>query len=330
MNKRYGDHPADKIDISVIIVNWNTKDLLRDCLNSVYKTVTDLIFEVIVVDNFSSDGSVAMLEKEFSSVIKIVNKDNKGFGAANNQAFAIMKGKYALLLNTDAVLTPQAVNKLWDFCEANEKAAIVCGQLLNSDGSKQNSIASFPGLLTLAVNTSMLEYLLPRLYPSKRYKHKLPIEVDSVIGACMMIRKKALDEAGAFDERYFFFFEETDLAYTMRIRGWKIYHVPDAFIYHLQGQSVGQNARSRIEFYRSRYQFLRKWHNPLFLYFAKMIIFLRLLVNSVSSASFTIFTLGLNKKARYKLVIYSELIRWHFQKNNYRQNKNSRTNTLTL
>jgi GT2 family glycosyltransferase len=314
MNKRHDDYPADKMDISVVIVNWNTKDLLRECLNSIYKTITDLVFEVIVVDNFSSDGSVAMLEKEFPSVIRIVNQENKGFGAANNQALAIMKGKYALLLNTDAVLTPQAVNKLWDFCEENKRAAIVCGQLLNSDGSKQNSIASFPGLLSLAVNTSVLEYLFPRLYPSKRYIHISPIEVDSVIGACMMIRKKALDEAGAFDERYFFFFEETDLAYTMRLKGWKIYHVPDAFIYHLQGQSVGQNVRSRIEFYRSRYQFLKKWHKSPYFYFAKIIIFLRLLVNCASSSIFTILTLGLNKEARYKFVIYSELIHWHFQK----------------
>ena len=255
MNDGYGKDPAGEIDISVIIVNWNTKDLLRDCLNSVYKTVQNLAFEIIVVDNFSSDGSVAMLEKEFPHVIRIVNKENKGFGTANNQALAIMKGRYALLLNSDAVLTSGAVNKLWSFCEANEKAAIVCGQLLNADGTKQNSIASFPGLLTLTANTSLLEYLFPGRYPSKRYKHTSPIEVDSAIGACMMIRKKALDETGVFDERYFFFFEETDLAYKMRLKGWVIYHVPDAFIYHLQGQSVGNNISSRIEFYRSRYQF---------------------------------------------------------------------------
>jgi hypothetical protein len=314
MNERYGEHPADRIDISVIIVTWNTKELLRNCLNSLSKTVHNLLFEVIVVDNASSDGSIAMLEKDFPSVIRIVNKENKGFGAANNQALAIMKGKYALLLNTDTVLTPEAVNKLWNFCEANDKAAIVCGQLLNADGSKQNSIASFPGLLTLAANTSLLEYLFPGRYPSKRYKHTSPIEVDSAIGACMMIRKKALDEAGAFDERYFFFFEETDLAYTMRLQGWKIYQVPDAFIYHLQGQSVGNNISSRIEFYRSRYQFFRKWHGPLYCYLAKGIIFLRLLVNGVSSFIFVILTLGLNKKLRHKLAMYSKLIYWHLLK----------------
>jgi GT2 family glycosyltransferase len=314
MNECYGEHPADRIDLSIIIVNWNTKDLLRKCLNSLSATVHNLLFEIIVVDNSSSDGSVAMLEKEFPSVIRIVNKDNKGFGAANNQALSIMKGNYALLLNSDAVLTTQAVNKLWDFCQANEKAAIVCGQLLNADGSMQNSVASFPSLLTLAVNNSLLEYLFPRRYPSKRYKHTSPIEVDSVIGACMMIRKEALEETGSFDERYFFFFEETDLAYTMRLKGWKIYQVPDAFIYHLQGQSIGHKADSRIEFYRSRYQFLEKWHKPSYSLVAKGIIFLRLLVDEISSFIFIFLTLGLNKKARNKLITYSELIRWHFQK----------------
>ena len=315
MNKRYGDHSDNKIDISIIIVNWNTKDLLKNCLNSIYQTIHDLTFEVIVVDNASSDGSIEMLEKEFTSVIRIINKENKGFGAANNQAFAEMKGKYALLLNTDTVLTAAAVKKMWNFCEVNEKAAIVCGQLLNADGSKQNSVASFPSLLTLAANTSLLEFLFPGRYPSKRYKHKSPIEVDSAIGACIMIRKKALDEAGFFDERYFFFFEETDLAYTMRLKGWKIYQVPDALVYHLQGQSIGHNINSRIEFYRSRYQFLRKWHNPLYCYLATGIIFLRLLANGVSNFIFVVLTLGLNKKLRYKLIMYSKLIFWHFQKN---------------
>lgn len=315
MNGRYGQHPADKIDISVIIVNWNTKDLLKNCLKSIYQTIHDLTFEVIVVDNASYDGSIEMLEREFTSVIRIINKENKGFGSANNQAFAEMKGKYALLLNTDAVLTTDAVNKLWNFCDKNEKAGIVCGQLLNADGSKQNSVASFPSLLTLAANTSLLEFLFPGRFPSKRYKHTSPIEVDSAIGACMMIRKKALDETGFFDERYFFFFEETDLAYTMRRKSWKIYQVPDALIYHLQGQSIGHNISSRIEFYRSRYQFLRKWHNPLYYYLAAGIIFLRLLANGFSNFIFVVLTLGLNKKLRYKLTMYSKLIYWHFQKN---------------
>ena len=300
------------MNISIIIVNWNTKDLLRDCLDSIYKTIDPLTYEIIVVDNASSDGSMAMLAAEYPQVKIIANKENRGFGAANNQGFAVMQGQYALLINTDAVLTAGAVQKLWDFAEANPRAAIVCGQLLNADGSKQNSIASFPTLLTLAANTSLLEYLFPGSYPSKRYEHAGPLEVDSAIGACMMIRKKALDEVSFFDDRYFFFFEETDMAYAMKRAGWRIYQVPDALIYHLQGQSIGHNARSRIEFYRSRYQFLRKWHSPAYFYLAKIIIFLRLLVNEVSSFMFAALTLGLNKKLRRKFITYSELMRWHF------------------
>lgn len=300
------------MNISIIIVNWNTKDLLRDCLDSIYKTVDPLTHEIIVVDNASSDGSMAMLAAEYPQVKIIANKENRGFGAANNQGFAVMQGRYALLINTDAVLTAGAVQKLWAFAEANHQAAIVCGQLLNADGSKQNSIAAFPTLLTLAVNTSLLEYLFPHRYPSKRYEHAGPLEVDSAIGACMLIRKKALDEVSFFDDRYFFFFEETDMAYAMKCAGWRIYQVPDALIYHLQGQSIGHNARSRIEFYRSRYQFLRKWHSPAYFYLAKILIFLRLLVNEVSSLMFAALTLGLNKKLRRKFITYSELMRWHF------------------
>lgn len=309
-----GEDQSVEVAVSVIIVNWNTKDILQNSLDSIYQTIDNLSYEIIVVDNASSDGSQEMLRQRYPQVIKISNSVNRGFGAANNQAFAIMKGKYALLLNSDAILTHGAVNKLYAFASAHPQAAIVCGQLLNADGTKQNSIASFPSLLTLAANTSILEYLLPRLYPSKRYEHKKPIEVDSAIGACMMINKKALEEVGFFDERYFFFFEETDLAYTFHRKGWSVHQVPDSFIYHLQGQSIGHNAGSRFEFYRSRYQFLRKWHERPYYYLARGIIFLRLLVNGIFSFMSVALTLGLNKKVRNKWVVYFELIYWHFKK----------------
>ena len=117
------------MDITFVIVNWNTKDLLRDCLNSIYKTVTDIVFEIIVVDNASWDDSVAMLGKEFPGIRLIKNSENRGFAVANNQAFAIMKGRYALLLNTDAVLTGNAVHNLFVFMESHDTAAMAGGQL---------------------------------------------------------------------------------------------------------------------------------------------------------------------------------------------------------
>lgn len=301
------------MDISVIIVNWNTKDLLRACLTSVCRTMNELAHEVIIVDNASRDGSVAMVRAEFPQAILIENGTNRGFGAANNQAFAIMKGRYALLLNTDTVLTEHAVRELFRFMEGHAQTAIACGQLLNADGSKQNSIASFPTLLTLLTNAPLLEYLFPKRYPSKRYDHKTPIEIDSGIGACLMVRRQAIDQVGGFDERYFFFFEETDWALQMRSAGWRVYYVPSAFIYHLQGQSIGRNVRSRIEFYRSRYQFFRKWKSTSCYGLACAVMFSRLLVNWVLTSAANIAVLGTSRRMRDKWVVYAQLVVWHLR-----------------
>lgn len=301
------------MDISIIIVNYNTRDLLRNCLNSVFKTVSDISYEIIVVDNASSDDSIAMLETEFPGVGIIRNEKNRGFGAANNQAIRIMKGRYALLLNTDTILIGDAVKELFAFMESNPEAAMACGQLLNADGSKQNSIASFPTFLTLLLNLPLLEYIFPKRYPSKRYDYKEPIEIDSGIGACLLVRKEAIDKVGMFDERYFFFFEETDWAREMRSRGWNIYHVPAARIYHFQGQSIGRDERSRIEFYRSRYLYFKKWESLPRYYTLATVIFIRLLVNWLLTSVANMVLLGANDKIRDKCLVYSKLILWHLK-----------------
>lgn len=301
------------MDISIIIVTWNTKDLLQKCLDSIYKTIHDITFEIIVIDNASEDDTVVMLKGKFPHITLIKNSRNLGFGAANNQGLRIMRGRYALLLNSDTVLTIQAVEELFTFMETHPEAAMACGQLLNADGSKQNSMASFPSLLTLMTNMPLLEYLFPKRYPSKRYNHKNPVEVDSGIGACLPVRKKAIDEVGMFDERYFSFFEETDWAYQMKKAGWKIFHIPTAFIYHLQGQSIGSDIRSRIEFYRSRYLFFRKWHSRAYYLLISSVIFFRLLVNWLLTTAGNILTLGFHRGIRDKWIVYSRLIFWHFQ-----------------
>lgn len=299
------------MDISVIIVNWNTRDLLQNCLESIYRTIQNLGYEIIVVDNASQDGSVAMLKEKYPQVKLIQNMENRGFGTANNQAMRIMNGRYALLLNSDTVLTENAVHELYNFVENNPEAAIVCGQLLNADGSKQNSIASFPSLLTLLTNMPLLEYLFPKRYPSKRYSYRKPVEIDSGIGACLMVSRKAIDEVGMFDESYFFFFEETDWAYRMKAAGWKIFYVPTAFIYHIQGQSIGGDIRSRIEFYRSRYQFFQKWNSHPYYILVCFMIIIRLCINWLLTLLANIFTLGMNRQFGDKFLIYSRLILWH-------------------
>jgi len=301
------------MDISIIIVNWNSKDLLLKCLKSIETSVEDLPYEIIVVDNASADGSAVMLREQFPRVHLIANSENRGFGAANNQAMRVMAGRYALLLNSDTVLTETAVREILDFMEARPDVAIACGQLLNADGTRQNSIAAFPSLLTLLTNMPLLEYLFPRRFPSKRYIFSGPVEIDSGIGACLMVRKRAIDEVGMFDERYFFFFEETDWARQMRSAGWKIFHVPSALIYHLQGQSIGGNISSRVEFYRSRYQYFQKWESPRIYLLVRAVVFVRLVANWLLTSIGNLLTLGLERKMRNKWVIYVKLLAWHFK-----------------
>ncbi len=301
------------MDLSIIIVNWNTRELLKACLLSLYETLPEIDYEVIVVDNASRDGSASMVKDDFPRVLLIENQTNRGFAAANNQALTIMRGRYALLINSDTVLTENAVSLLFSFLEDHPEAAMCCGQLLNADGSKQHSIASFPSLLTLMTNISFLEYLWPQRYPSKRYEWKKPIETDSCIGACMLVRKRAIEAVGMLDERYFFFFEETDWAYRMRTSGWKIFHLPGAFIYHLQGQSIGRNIGSRKEFYRSRYQYFRKWHGYPYFLFTGAVIVTRLLINWLSVSAANVLLLGQKKSLRDKWVVYGKLLLWHLQ-----------------
>jgi len=300
------------LDISFIIINWNTKDLLLECLASIYQTVSKITFEIWVVDNGSSDGSARAVKEKYPAIKIIENRINLGFAAANNLALERMGGQYALLLNTDTVLIEDAVSKLHNFMEVNAGAAIACGQLLNPDGSKQNSIANFPSLLSLISNETLLRLLLPRRFPSKRREYRTPIEIDSCIGACMLIRKKAIDQTGFLDDRYFFFLEETDWAYRMKKTGWKIYFVPAARIFHAQGKSVGIRADARIMFYRSRYAFFKKWHPgsyPLVCF----VIFSRLIINTLLSLLGITLTFGLKKGLNRKFIVYVQLIVWHMK-----------------
>jgi len=300
------------MDLSIVIVNWNTKNLLLDCLESIFETVKNMSIEIWLVDNASTDGSVEAVKRTYPDVQVVQNKKNMGFAAANNQAFHRMQGRYALLLNTDTLLTRGAVEMIYEFMEDNPKVGMACGQLLNKDGSKQNSIANFPSLISLLCNESLLQILLPKRYPSKRKEYSGPIEVDSCIGACLMVRGKAMKEVGTFDESYFFFFEETDWAYRMNQAGWKVCFVPSAQIYHFQGQTVGHQARSRILYYGSRYKYFKKWHHDSY-DLIRLIVFIRLLINACLNLLAVVGTLGIQTSLKRKLSVYTQLIRWHIR-----------------
>lgn len=300
------------VDISFIIVNWNTRDILIDCLDSIYKTVTDIGFEIYVVDNNSTDGSREATKKRFPDVKLIENKTNTGFAHANNQALRIMQGRFAVLLNTDAVLQEGAIKSLLNFMNNTPGAGIAGVQLLNKDGSRQNSIDNFPSPETEILNKSILRFFFPDKYPGKSRIHHSPIEVDSVIGACMIVRKEAMDEVGLFDEDYFIFLEETDWCFRMHKKGWKVYHVPDARVFHFSGHSKKKAPlESQIEYYKSLYKFFRKNRGTVSCLTIRILkpckIFINLLLNILGN----LITLFQNKRLRNRLVKYYRLLIWH-------------------
>jgi N-acetylglucosaminyl-diphospho-decaprenol L-rhamnosyltransferase len=253
---------SNGLDLSVIVVNWNTRDLLADCLRSVYDTVYDLAYEVFVVDNASSDGSAAMVREQFPEVHLIENTENVGFARANNQAMALASGKYLLLLNSDAILLLSAVSTLVAELAADPRRCAVGPRLLNSDGSTQPSCHP--------VLTPWREFwrlcFLDRPVPLAHYPFELdsdgdPRRVQVLKGACVLFRHDALDEVGLFDERYFMYSEEMDLFLRLLRAGWTTYWVPAACVIHLGGQSTEKVADEMyVELYRSKAQFQAKFY----------------------------------------------------------------------
>jgi GT2 family glycosyltransferase len=299
-------------DLSVVIVNWNTLGLLRNCLASLRSECHDLQLEVFVVDNGSSDGSQDMVRNEFPEAILIENKQNLGFAKANNLALRVATGKYLLLLNSDTVVLPDAFQGLMETMEQDPAIGIAGLQLLNEDGSLQNSISNIPSLATELGNKSLLRLLFPQRYPGKEHKFSSPIEVESVIGACMMVRRVAAEQVGWLDEDYFFFLEETDWCLRMRRAGWKVVHDPRYRIYHLQGKSAGKvNVRARIEYWRSRYTFFNKHYGSMSCVALRCGLLIRLLVNLLVLAVGNAASLFRIHRLRERFVVYQSLLNWH-------------------
>jgi len=300
------------MDLSVIIVNWNTRELILQSLRSLYGGVGELSMEIFVVDNGSSDGSVEAMRTTFPEVVLVENLKNLGFARANNEALRRVRGEYILLLNTDVIVQRDTVTALLEFMKKNPQAGIAGAQLLNRDGTKQNSFDNFPTLLSEGLNKSLLRTIFPKRFPSKRISFSSPAEVESVLGACMMVRKEAIDEVGLMDEDYFLFLEETDWCYRMRKKGWGIYLIPRARALHLQGGTVDRvKAQAKVEYYRSRYLFFRKTQGAFRTGVLKGILILRLTMGLLMQGLVCLFTLFQNRKARQRLAVTWKVFAWH-------------------
>jgi hypothetical protein len=257
--------PDHAINVSIVVVSFNTRDLLQACLQAIPATIMGRECETIVVDNASGDGSAAMVAELFPSVVLIQNETNRGFAAANNQALAISRGRLVLLLNSDAVLLPDTLPILVRFMDDHPECGLVGGQLLNPDGSFQGSFADFPTLGSeLLLLTTLSRWLRQPGYPSyPAEQSRLARSVDWVFGACMLVRRAAIDQVGGLDEDYFMYTEETDWCYRLRQAGWTISYVPAARLLHWSGQSASHvPERKRGQLYRSKWLFLRKHASP--------------------------------------------------------------------
>src|SRR3972149_2610154 len=299
-------------DLNFIIVNWNTRQLLIDCINSIYTTVTNLSYQINVVDNGSTDDSVRAVRERFTEVLITENPENRGFAAAVNQALDEDIAKYSVLLNTDTILQKDAIRILYSFLEQHKDVGIAGAQLQKPDGTRQHSYDNYPTLATELFNKSLLRWFSPSKYPSKKREIIHPVKVESVIGACLMIRNDAIKQVGKLDEDYFFFIEETDWCYRMQKAGWKVYHVPDAKVIHLGGESKRRAPwQSQIEYCRSLYIFFEKNKStPSYITFRTFYLG-KIILNLIANGIGNLFVLFQNHKMRYRLMIYSRLFWWH-------------------
>lgn len=299
-------------DLNFIIINWNTRQLLLDCIKSIYETVIDLRYLIQVVDNGSNDDSVKAVHEQFPQVSVIENQENRGFAAAVNQVLRENTALYSVLLNTDTLLHKDAIQVMYSFMERHNNVGIAGAQLQKPDGTRQHSYDNHPTLATELFNKSLLRWLFPSRYPSKKQAITQPLEVESVIGACMMIRNDAVRHVGKLDEDYFFFLEETDWCYRMQKAGWKVYHLPDAWITHLGGQSKKKAPwQSQIEYCRSLYIFFKKNRSTFSYTMIRIVYVVKIMVNLAANLMGNLSVLFLNKKLRYRLSTYFKLFLWH-------------------
>jgi len=249
--------------LTISIVNWNTRDDLAKALASLALGGLSS-YEVIVVDNGSSDGSAEMVRQRFPEVTLIANQENLGFARAHNQALRLARGRNILLLNPDCMVHKKALIKLVDFIESHFRVAAVGPKLRNPDATIQFSCRHFPNFAAGLFRNTPLGSLFPRNrysqeYLMKDWDHTIPREVDWISGAAMCIKRQALEDVGLLDEEFFMYCEDVDWCYRARLKGWLIYYFPKAIMTHLIGRSSDQRPREMIrEFHRSMALFYRK------------------------------------------------------------------------
>ncbi len=274
-----------QIDLSIIIVNYNTRVLLHQCIQSVRDAADRISIEIIVVDNNSGDGSAAMIQSCFPDVQLIGNDKNLGFSAACNQGLKTMRGIYACLLNPDTIVCNGALEHMVKLMQTHSRIGALGCKLLNDDGTEQCSCFRFYSLKRVMYDYCLLPKQINKSILIGDYDSKdlgTPTSVDWVLGACLFLRSKAIAEVGFLDEDLFMYSEEVDWCYRAKKKGWEIWFTPDAEIIHYGGQAAKQESHpALVELYRSRYQFFRKHHGLFLAYYLRILVAFLTIWNSI-------------------------------------------------
>ena len=323
--------------LTVIIVNWNVRDLLRGCLTSVFEDLQraglsavgtqrqrgddddDTLpeAEVFVVDNASADRSAEMVTEEFPAVRLISNHQNLGFGAANNQALVASAGENILFLNPDTVVRPGAISALLGFLTSNPRVACVGPRLLNPDGSTQSSRRTFPRLSTAFVESTILQRYFGGLQGVRNYYLESappdhPQEVDWLVGACLLVRRSALDSVGTFDERFFMYSEEMDLCYRFKKAGQEVWYDPAAEVVHVEAASSNQDLfHQNVNFHESRYRFFRKHSGATGALALRGFTFFTFLFQMVEEAAKLLLQPSKREMRLGRIRLYARVVKWY-------------------
>jgi len=288
------------LDISIVIINWNTKEFLARCLQSLRKAGEDLESEVFVVDNASTDGSAAMVQEKFSWVQLVENKKNVGFARANNQAIGLSRGGYVLLLNSDTEVHRGGLETLVQFMEVHPQAGGCGPRLLNPDGSLQSSCHPMLTPWREFWRLMFLDRLWHRAtYVQERWDQETPRRVEVIKGACLLLRRDALNQVGLLDERYFLYTEEMDLCYRLAQAGWELWWVPRAVVRHYGQASAKQMAEAMyVQLYRSKVQFHRKYGSNRRARAFKVLLALAYFLRWIVAPAGRVFAPGLGLRAQ--------------------------------
>lgn len=228
------------IDVSVIFVSYNTEEMTKKAIALVKQSLPQLNIEIFVIDNASKDGSAEMIRQEFPEIHLIVNEFNVGFGRANNQALPFVRGRYILLLNTDAFVDPDTIQKTVDFMESNPETGILGVKLLGRDGVLQPSCRYFPTPLNSFLFRTGLNNVFTsvKMIDDMTWDHNQVRDCDWVPGCYYLIRKEVIDQVGLFDPRYFLYSEEVDHCFSVKNAGWNVTYFPYAAVVHIGGESA--------------------------------------------------------------------------------------------